>query len=257
MTGCVFRAEPRVDVRDSSDPNPSLAFQLGSSSCSNTIVTVTDSGTFLNISGGYIAAFSIVGSPNPGFPGSTMVVSNGAVINAGGNVYMGGLGGTYGNGSVLQITGTGSKLIAPSNTIFIGGIPVVGWPNSSANQFLIADGGFVTASNMVIYSDNSADVGGFLFVTNGANSGTLAVGGTLTVSGTVIADIINWSGGGSFNSGTLMTGNANISTGSPFVIGDNTNSASYMMMGGHTHLKMTWSSRPILCSLDAARLLET
>jgi len=136
---------------------------LGSASASNVVMTVTDPGTRLNIFRGPALGLSIWG-PNSEAPGSTLIVSNAAVLVTTGDILLGGVDGIAGHGSALLVTGAGSQLLASDTSIWVGKGP--GWPLGSANQVVIGEGGFAAASNVVIYSGNSASVAGNLCVTN-------------------------------------------------------------------------------------------
>jgi hypothetical protein len=88
---------------------------------------------------------------------------------------------------------------------------------------------------MLIYSGNSAVVSGSVFVTNSGFSSTLAVYGSLTNSGLVVADQIVCNNGLiSFPANTIMTRSAGITNGKTFFVGDGTRTANYVMQGG-TH----------------------
>lgn len=106
---------------------------------------------------------------------------------------------------------------------------------------------------MAIQSGNSASVAGSLFVSNGNGSGQLAAAGALSITGTVQADtavfnhtylFVDCCGGQyystrygtvTFSSGVFITkGLSGTDSGSPFIIGDGTNTANYTMQGG-TH----------------------
>ena len=156
-----------------------------------------------------------------------------------------------GDGNTLLVSGTGSQLLIPTNTIYLGyDFSYAG--ASSGNQIVIQPGGLFEAANLYLVSpSNSVCVAGSLFVTNSSGTGTLGLGGNggaLTITGTVVADIVSLQGpyyngyafaagpGGAvtFSSGTLIIKGLGGDNNLTFVVGDGTNTANYVMQGG-TH----------------------
>lgn len=152
-----------------------------------------------------------------------MVVSNGAQFTvSAGDVEL-----AYTN--TVLVTGSGSQFTITSN-----GVLYVGY-NAPGSQFAIAAGGTASMQDVQIFSGSSVSVAGNLFVTNGGMGSITLNGGSLDISGRVVAgSISNPSGAIPFTSGTLATAKMNQSSGQVFVIGDGTNVANYQMEGG-TH----------------------
>ncbi len=170
-------------------------------------------------------------------------VSNGARLNCSGDIVT-----EYGNNTLL-VSGTGSQLLLPTNAVWLGHNFGSGG-TSYGNQLIIQAGGLVEAANLFLVSpSNYVSVAGSLFVTNSTGSGTLELGGggsggALTITGSVVADMVSLQGNSSFDagsggsvsfpSGILMTKGLSGDNGLTFIVGDGTNTGNYVMQGG-TH----------------------
>jgi hypothetical protein len=207
----------------------------GGSECVRPSVTITDPGTKATIGGRSI--FSEVS-------GFQLTISNGAQVAFSGDIE------DEGTGDTLLVTGAGSQLLAPTNTIYMGSDGSFG-PLDLADRLIIAQGCLVTAANLYVTADSLVSVCGRLTVTNSNGSGTLGLGGNggaLTITGCVVADMVSLEGtyydgdnfhvgpGGpvTFTSGTFMTKGLGGNNNFTFIVGDGTNTANYLMQGG-TH----------------------
>lgn len=221
-------------------------FELGFSGETNVMATVADPGTALNI-------FQGVFDVGANCSGCSLMVSNGAVVAASCDIF---LGPEFGAGDTVLVTGAGSQLAAPTNTVYIGGSSGSGgsaYGLGSGNQLIVGSGGFVSANNVMIQMGNSGNVAGNLSITNSNGSGQLTVAGAFNITGIVQADaaVLDYTylftdffgnqhyqtiyGAMPFSTGKFMTkGLSGTDPGTPFVIGDGTNMANYVMLGG-TH----------------------
>jgi hypothetical protein len=104
------------------------------------------------------------------------------------------------------------------------------------NQLVISAGGTVEATNVSIQVGNAADIAGSLNTANSSTTGRLVVAGALTLTGLLEANAVIVSSGASldFLSGKLTASAMTDAASEPFVIGDGTDSATYVMQGG-TH----------------------
>jgi hypothetical protein len=237
-----FESNDQLRISGGAKVDANANFEIGYYG-TNVVATVTDPGTHLTVSGGYVDQ---IGRPAPAFliegfgntsstSGCTLIISNSATVTAACNILLGCLcdGGSGGNN--LCVTGEGSQLLVLDGSIWLGRVPDYTFTAIGlSNQLSIAAGGLAAAANVEIFSGNSAVVEGTLFVTNSSQTSVLYIEGALTITGTVQADLIAWPGGGSFTSGLLLARNANVNNGLPFTVGDGTNAATYAMQGG-TH----------------------
>jgi hypothetical protein len=153
-------------------------------------------------------------------------IANGAHGLVLGNIFIGS--GFRDAQNVVLVSGSDSRLVCPTNTIVVGTSS-----DGGGNQLGIMAGSLAVAANINIGAGNSAIVAGTLFITNSDSSGTLTLSGSLTNSGAIVADQIVCNGGLiSFLKNTIMTKAAAITNGQPFVVGDATSLATYVMQGG-------------------------
>ena len=185
-----------------------------------------------------------IGGPRTIIGGLQFSVKNGAQLTFVGDIESGG-------GNTLLVSGIGSQLLMPTNTVFLG-YGFYGYGACSGDQIVIQSGGLFAAANLYLVSPgNSANVAGSLFVTNSTGTGTLGLGGyggVLAITGTVVSDLVSLHGsyyhnyafgdgpGGpvTFSCGTLMTKGLGGNNNQTFIVGDGTNNANYVMQGG-TH----------------------
>jgi hypothetical protein len=139
------------------------------------------------------------------------------------------------NSGTLQVSG-------PASALRVNGDLIAG-ATSGANQITVSDGGSLFATNALLGSVVAATgtvSRGSLFVTNATATGTLEVRrGALEInSGTVVVDRLiatnSVSSVVNFNSGTLNSGSTMISNGTPFQVGNGSNTATLNFNGG-TH----------------------
>ena len=190
---------------------------------SGSSVAVTGAGSLWNNSGTlYVGKGS----------GNSLTIANGGQVLSG-NSYIGYSG--YGSSNAVIVTGPGS-LWSNSGNLYVGNA-------SYNNSLIISNSGIVTATNVIIgaYTPNGNALtvsGGWLYATNAAASGALNVNnGTLTLNtGTVTVNQFLATNGASsvvkFNGGTLNSGSAIVSNGTPFVVGNGSAAAVLNLNGG-------------------------
>jgi len=192
-------------------------------------LTITNGGTVYNTDG-------YIGYESNANNNAVLVTGPGSVWNNSGDLNVG----YFGSGNTLTIANSGIVFnatgyigyysSATNNAVTVTGTGSV-WNNS--DSLYVGYDGF--DSRLIITN------GGTLIVTNG--SGSTAVldvrGGTLTLSGGIaILDnlvVTNATGTLGFKSGTLVSRNTTINNSQPFVVGGDTNAATfYLPSGAHT-----------------------
>ena len=204
----------------------------GGPSSSNNVVTVTGAGSLWNIID--ILYVGYLGSRN------SLTVTNGGVVNTGGQVSIG-----YASSSSNNFV-----TIASAGSVWQNNVLYVGYGGSS-NGLTIAGGSAAAGSAFVSYSDpvngiasnNVIQVNsGSLFVTNAAGSGALVVGraggkgslilngGSVTVNQLVLTNGVN--SVFTFNGGTLTSSGTFVTNNQLFAVGDATDVAAFQLNGG-------------------------
>ncbi len=201
------------------------------SSSTNNVVVVTGTNSLWSNSGSLIVGVSGGGN-------SVTIQNGGMASNAVGYV------GFFSSG------GTNTVLVTGTNSLWFSNVKLVIGNNAGGNQFTIANGGLVRATNVVIGAglgsagNNLTVLGGQLTVTNSSSKATLSIlGGTMTLNGgTVTVDqliVTNVTVGITirtnlfvFNSGLLNTKSTAVTDGLPFMVGVGTNTATLNLLGG-------------------------
>ena len=167
----------------------------------------------------------------------------------------------FGTARVVEVFSSAASLqqafdiASPTNLVYVavspgqypGDLTINNGPETLLDIF---PGAVITATNVIIGLDSSAvtsgltiDDSGSLYVTNALATGVLDVrNGTLTfLKGyyvmVAVDNLLLTNGTLStiiFSSGTLQVGNTVVSNGQPFVVGDGTDTANYILQGG-TH----------------------
>ncbi len=162
------------------------------------------------------------------------IVNGGRVINSNGII----ANNIYSSSNTVLVSGAGS-LWSNSGTVYVG-------YNGYSNNLVIANGGTVAASNVIVgyvimSSYNLLSIsGGNLYATNAAGNGSLDLrhGSVALNSGTVVVDrLYDYVYGGgviTFSAGLLRSGGSAMSNGFTFAVGDGVQSATFDMLGG-TH----------------------
>ena len=206
---------------------------IGYASTTNNSVLVSDPDSVWSVGRVWLGYFG-------GCVGNSLTISNGGqVLSA--NCYMGGydpypfyLPTTCTNNWVL-VSGPGS-VWSNSDTIYVGSY-------GPYNNLTVNNGGGVISSNIIVGNTvgGAASIGnlvtlsgGYIYVTNAAQTGTLDLrAGTLVLnSGTVAVNQLLADNPVNFNGGMLKSGATTVNNGSIFAVGDGIQSATYDMFGG-------------------------
>jgi len=169
---------------------------------------------------------------------NSLSVSNGGIVEVGGNVNIG-YGGLGSGANTASVSGVGS-------VIRVGGTLRVGAGTGGYDRLTISDSGTVVATNVIVGSSSGNLIvlsGGHLLVTNAAGTAVLDIrdgvewGGMMLNSGTVTVDRLVatriYGGTVTFNGGTLDTWSTTVSNWMAFTLGDGTNEATFNLRGGN------------------------
>ncbi|MFA6563651.1 MAG: autotransporter domain-containing protein [Verrucomicrobiia bacterium] len=200
---------------------------VGKFGSSNTMI-IASGGQVFNNGTGYIGLDGTRG----GGGNSVLVTGSGSLWSNAYDVILGDINNASGN----------SLMVTNGGVVLAGGNLTVGFYGSS-NSLTIANGGTVMAASAVIGDNPSTGnfitvSGGFLYATNGAGTGALDVrNGTLNMNGgTVTADLFYATNGANsavnLNGGTLSVGAAAVSNNVPFLIGDGVLAAALSLRSG-------------------------
>jgi T5SS/PEP-CTERM-associated repeat protein len=178
--------------------------------------------------------------------GQVLVTGTGSVWNTSGEMAVSGIyeplsltisdgGGVY-CGS-FRLDGNGNALVTGVGSVWSigGGLDLPRYNGPVYFSLTIADGGAVFAPG-VSSSYIITVSGGGLYVTNGLGTGGLQVNGGIGTlnGGTITADQLSVNDDSSFvfTSGRLASGGTVVSNGQNFVVGDGTNEAVFVLVGG-------------------------
>jgi len=224
-------------------------YMVGVSSGFNGLI-VTNAG-ILTSGGG------VIGNSANATNNAALVTGAGSLWSNSGTFYVGATGSfnqlTIANGGCVTNTDgyIGYNATAGNNAAFVTGAGSI-WNNSgglyvgnggASNSLILASGGTVTATNVVIGSKPSTGnfitvSGGNLYATNATGNAALNVNyGALNLnSGTVAVNQFIVTNGASsvvnFNGGTLNSGGSTVNNGALFQVGNGTSAATFDLLGG-------------------------
>ncbi len=164
--------------------------------CSNNVVLVTGSGSVWSSSSLYLGYY--------GASNQLTIANDGQVTNGFASL------GFYSSGSNNSALVTGAGSIWSNQSLYIGF-------SSPGNQLTVSNIGSVFANPLVLAQ-------------NAGSSGTLTLdGGTVNVGGLIIT---NAGGVAVFNSGTLISSSTSVTNNQTFLVGDETELATFRLNGG-------------------------